>query len=447
MLFRIGPSWNDPVYEYHTDPPGTIRDTQGNIIHAADLTDFIKFADICKHILMHYNQGWANGFHYNIKKWEIWNEPSLRDHFWSGTPLQFYQMFETVIKTLKAYDSSLFVGGPGLAGQPQRAYQENLIAYCAQNNVPLDFFSWHSYGGIGTGSPDDFENKAVLLRGLLDSYGYGETALVCDEWNAGLDQNSFARSGKGAAFYVSTLKSFIDHNIPECYQYRGDNHPLGLVGTDGALKNAAYSLKAWKLLTESTIRLETTGSESSEFAALASRSADNRTLRVLLSNYLNETKRITLQVNNMPIQPQYGWMMERQVINNTLKLEVVESTNVGGGAAIAYSFDMQPESVHLLKFTPATDGDNGDGDGDEDGNGKCAIATACFGTSTAEEVQFLCALRDRYLLTNHQGRALVRAYYHISPTIAGLIQDKEYLRMIVREHLKPLIWIARMIVH
>ena len=30
--------------------------------------DYDKWARICEHIVRHYNEGWANGFHYNIQK-------------------------------------------------------------------------------------------------------------------------------------------------------------------------------------------------------------------------------------------------------------------------------------------------------------------------------------------------------------------------------------------
>ena len=53
--------------------------------------DFDKFAAVVRHIAMHYNQGWANGFHYGIQYWEFWNEPEI---FWSGTPQQFYSLYE-----------------------------------------------------------------------------------------------------------------------------------------------------------------------------------------------------------------------------------------------------------------------------------------------------------------------------------------------------------------
>ena len=61
---------------------------------------------------MHYNQGWANGFHDNIRYWEFWNEPEL---FWSGTPEQFYLLYEKTARALKTCRSPLKVGGDAKA--------------------------------------------------------------------------------------------------------------------------------------------------------------------------------------------------------------------------------------------------------------------------------------------------------------------------------------------
>lgn len=38
-------------------------------------SDPYKWANICEHIVRHYNDGWAEGHHWNIEYWEIWNEP------------------------------------------------------------------------------------------------------------------------------------------------------------------------------------------------------------------------------------------------------------------------------------------------------------------------------------------------------------------------------------
>jgi len=73
VYYRIGRSWG----ANNVDPP----------------PDFDKYANVVKHVAMHYNQGWANGFHYNIRYWEFWNEPEAL--FWSGTPDQFYSLRST----------------------------------------------------------------------------------------------------------------------------------------------------------------------------------------------------------------------------------------------------------------------------------------------------------------------------------------------------------------
>lgn len=78
---------------------------------------------------------------------------------------------------------------------------------------------------------------------------------------------------------------------------------------------------------------------------------------------------------------------------------------------------------------------------DEKGGGGCFIATACYGTPMAEEVKTLCAFRDQYLVKNPIGRVFVNFYYSYSPKVADFIKDREDLKVIVRECLKPIVWI------
>lgn len=79
---------------------------------------------------MHYNLGWANGFHYNIRYWEFWNE--LEALFWSGTPQQFYSLYEKTARGLKSVDPTLKVGNDANAiALDDERYREGLIGYCA----------------------------------------------------------------------------------------------------------------------------------------------------------------------------------------------------------------------------------------------------------------------------------------------------------------------------
>ena len=86
-------------------------------------------------------------------------------------------------------------------------------------------------------------------------------------------------------------------------------------------------------------------------------------------------------------------------------------------------------------------------DGDEDGRAgsHCFIATAAYGIPIAEEVMILRQFRNEYLLTNPIGRVFVDTYYKISPSIAGFIRQHPVLKKMMRESLKPLIWISRKI--
>ena len=38
--------------------------------------DYEKYAEVLAGIVRHYTRGWANGHHYKIRYWEIWNEPN-----------------------------------------------------------------------------------------------------------------------------------------------------------------------------------------------------------------------------------------------------------------------------------------------------------------------------------------------------------------------------------
>ena len=62
----------------------------------------------------------------------------------------------------------------------------------------------------------------------------------------------------------------------------------------------------------------------------------------------------------------------------------------------------------------------------------CFIATAAYGTDTAEELGVLRAFRDEVLLPNNLGARFVSFYYGTSPPIADLISQNDVLRTIVR---------------
>jgi len=81
------------------------------------------------------------------------------------------------------------------------------------------------------------------------------------------------------------------------------------------------------------------------------------------------------------------------------------------------------------------------------GGGGCFIATAAFGSPLEHHVQVLRDLRDRYLLINSIGKALVSLYYTVSPPIADFIAKNRVLRAATRVSLYPVAGLRYMALH
>jgi hypothetical protein len=76
------------------------------------------------------------------------------------------------------------------------------------------------------------------------------------------------------------------------------------------------------------------------------------------------------------------------------------------------------------------------------GGGGCFIATAAYGTDSADDVMVLREYRDSVLLKSAAGRAFVKLYYTLSPPVASFIAERPFLRRAVRTGLAPAVVFA-----
>jgi hypothetical protein len=105
---------------------------------------------------------------------------------------------------------------------------------------------------------------------------------------------------------------------------------------------------------------------------------------------------------------------------------------------ITFSF-AAPSSEALLKEFPLQPGENLDA-----ACAGCFIATACYGSELAPEVDTLRRFRDRRLMTKRTGRAFVRAYYLSSPPVARWLERHDACRGTVRRCLvAPLVQVVK----
>jgi len=166
--------------------------------------DFAKWARICEHVMSHYLDGWADGFHYKIAYWEIWNEPdgnNIRENncMWLGTFEDYIRLYGVTAPLLKkrfgdrvkigGYASCGFYAGvgsshvPAANSSPRMAYfiecSNKFLAAVRDNAWPLDFFSYHSYS-----DPKEALRQVRYADEHLSSYGFtpDKTERIFNEW-------------------------------------------------------------------------------------------------------------------------------------------------------------------------------------------------------------------------------------------------------------------------
>ena len=294
VFYRLGSSIEHWVHKYGTLVPA----------------DYNKWVDICEHIIMHYTEGWADGFYYDMPYWEIWNEPDLdpddatNKRTWGGTRAQFFDLYELAAKRLKARFPHLKIGGPALAGD--QAWAEAFLSEMQRRGVPIDFFSWHIY----TTDPHRISKTAKKICELTEKYGYGFAENILNEWNyvddwsRPLDYLKVIKGLKGASFITAVfceMQINSDVDMLMYYDARVEKIWNGLFSSDTLMPlKGYYSFKAFDVLYQmgTLVPLNFTDGEVYALAARSECSA-----AVLLTNYAKETpqeKKISLDFEGVP---------------------------------------------------------------------------------------------------------------------------------------------------
>ena len=298
MIYRLGESIEHMNTKRFVHPPA----------------DAEKWAQIGIGIIRHYNEGWANGFRYEIPYVEIWNEPENRPAMWSGSDDDFLRLYTTAARRIKERFPNLKVGGPGFGAtgalkngrlQPTE-FLSRFLKHCRSEKVPLDFLSWHSY----TAEVDELVTRAKEIRKLLDSEGFSQTESHLNEWNY-LPDNSwkpFGREAKadnrrkfytrtqnaeGASFALSALIRLQDAAVDVANFFHGEIGGFGLFDEFGGETDVFRAFKAFNtVLTHTPIRVEISAEKTNPIAAIACKNPEGTRGSILLSNPERSCKRL-----------------------------------------------------------------------------------------------------------------------------------------------------------
>jgi len=336
-------------------------------LHNVPPKDFGKWAAICAHIVQHYNGGWADGFHYNIRYWEIWNEPDGRD-FWTGTPEEYYKLYDVTAKAIRRVDPNLKVGGPTLAGHLD--FLEGFLKYCADHRDPLDFASWHIYSH----QPYDVFSMAAKVQDLLNTYGYSKAESVLDEWNyypaeshceqewrgermtqddARHCEDFFAKQQggpAGAAFDASVLIYLQDSTVAIADFYQGTNLFWGALYDEyGVPLQPFFTFKAFRFLLDTPDRVSVAGSDHSGFAVIAGLSKDKSAATIIISNFGTLDHRYNLSFRGLPWNK--AFVYEKSMIDSYHHLELTDSEHLSSKTGtLTTPEDVEAPSVCLVRL-------------------------------------------------------------------------------------------------
>ena len=259
-------------------------------------SDLEKWASVCVHTVMHYNEGFACGYKWKLKCFEIWDLPELPSGF-VGDEEEFFALYATAAKALKERFPRIKVGGFGSLGfsglnrldssdlyKASPAYTERFLAYQKASGAPLDFFSWYCYAD----APEEIALHAQYARNLLDSSGFKRTASCIAGFNI---EKAVSGAYRGyaadlAASFITAQKSGIE------MMFYGDARPFGernaLYTTDGretVFTSARSALYAFGRLLSIGRSVESLGDSRREIYSLAAADKGSAALLIVSREY------------------------------------------------------------------------------------------------------------------------------------------------------------------
>ena len=277
--------------------------------------DYGKWARIAEHVIRHYTEGWADGFRYPIRYWEIWNEPEVQNNMmWMGTDEEFYMLYDVASKHLKAAFPHLKIGGYASCGFyaaapargidpdtrlpgtiPPSDHEKRLLDffygffdYIKKHASPIDFFSWHSYADVSRVKVMD-----EWLHGELGKLGFGGLETHLNEWNPYPSEYGTAHhSAEVAAMMIALQHGHTDAAM--IYDMRTNTAPycpLFDIRTHKPI-HAYYSLVTFNALYKLGRQVES-ASDREELYALAASNGKKHAL--LLSNLTGREEPLSLE--------------------------------------------------------------------------------------------------------------------------------------------------------
>ena len=244
--------------------------------------DYAKWEGLVRALVGHWTERYGRA---EVRRWyfEVWNEPNLKDLFWSGEQADYFRLYEATARAIKSVSPDYRVGGPATAG---RAWVPEMIKHAAEARVPLDFITTHDYGVSGRGldaegnqqlfldpAPDAIVSGVRGVRAQVGASAMPGLPLHYTEWSTSYSPRDPVHDAYlSAAYIVSRLKGSEGHAESMSYWTFTDifeeNGPVpspfhggfGLINFQGLRKPSFYAYQFLNRLGEEELVSDDAGS-------------------------------------------------------------------------------------------------------------------------------------------------------------------------------------------
>ena len=270
--------------------------------------DKLKWARICEHIIMHYNEGWADGFKLGIKYFEIWSGADRVECF-SDSMKDFFELYAITALHLREKFPKIKIGGYGMSGfygqnrlnatEEQKTfvpYMQKFLNYIREREAPLDFFTWCCH----TSNPEELSMHSKYARNYLDTAGYKRAKSIIADYNTAENGDNIIAFREGfpseiVASMIVAQRSPVDIMFYSTSDITSGSN--GLFSMDdyksphryAAFHTVSIFSKLYKLGTV----VETTGDYPKEIYSIAALDKDEGGLMVVTRNH---TGKIEIQL-------------------------------------------------------------------------------------------------------------------------------------------------------
>lgn len=259
-----------------------------------------KYYEIIRELSAHLNILMQDNLYYE----EIYNEADCEDVFFTGNFDQFLRLYQLGCKAVKDAGSTALIGGPAeafvMSGETVTRNMRNFIKFVNDKKLPMDFFSFHSYG---------YENKEYLTRtqevlALLKEYrGLDSVEIHINELNVVTSPWKIGETILESTKILPLIFTMIDEisEVPEITlvhwaQFLASGiDALGLVDVEGRLMPAFFVFEIFGRMPVSKIKV----SKNYETAGCIS-SIDETRFSVVLWNNSSQQVEVSLEIKELP---------------------------------------------------------------------------------------------------------------------------------------------------